>query len=115
MLNGAAFVALGAGWRRIPDAPANTRKWIEARELAGLVALTAFAGVLRLYRLDSQLWVDEVFTLLDYGRAPMGEIFSSFPSKNNHLLYSALGAHVGRACGASRLGPCAFRRLFSAR
>lgn len=100
VLNGAALAALGAAWRRIAGARSGG-PWITRTEVAGLTALMAAAAVLRFYRLDSQLWVDEVFTLLDYGRASMGEIFSSFPSKNNHLLYSALARLSVGAWGES--------------
>jgi 4-amino-4-deoxy-L-arabinose transferase-like glycosyltransferase len=39
------------------------------------------------------LWFDEVLTLLDFVRPPLGEILTSFPSQNQHMLYSVL-AHV---------------------
>lgn len=53
-----------------------------------LAVLALVALALRLYRLDTQLWVDEVFMLLDFGRAPLERIVAMFPSQNQHLLYS---------------------------
>jgi len=50
--------------------------------------LCAVALPLRLYRLDSDLWIDEVFTLVDFARLPVGKILTSFPSQNQHMLYS---------------------------
>ncbi len=60
-------------------------------EWIGVGALTLLALALRLYRIEGQLWVDEVFTLVDFLRAPAAEIITRFPSQNQHLLYSLLG------------------------
>ncbi len=45
---------------------------------------------LRLWRLDSGLWVDEVFTLIDFVRVPFGQIVTSFPSQNQNMFFSVL-------------------------
>ena len=58
-----------------------------------LIILTFIALGLRLWNLNSDLWVDEVFTLLDFARPSFREILTSFPSQNQHLLYSIL-AHT---------------------
>jgi Predicted membrane protein len=58
--------------------------------LTGLIALSIVALVLRLWNLNSDLWVDEVYTLIDFVRKPFGEILTSFPSQNQHMLYSIL-------------------------
>ena len=58
-----------------------------------LIILTFIALGLRLWNLNSDLWVDEVFTLLDFARPSFKEILTSFPSQNQHLLYSIL-AHT---------------------
>ncbi|MBI3664624.1 MAG: glycosyltransferase family 39 protein [Acidobacteria bacterium] len=55
--------------------------------------LSALALALRLWRLSSCLWFDEVLTLLDFARPPLGAIVTSFPLQNQHMLYSIL-AHV---------------------
>lgn len=60
---------------------------------AGLSALSVIALLLRFWNLNSDLWVDEVYTLLNFVRQPIGEILTSFPSQNQHLLYSIL-AHA---------------------
>ncbi len=60
------------------------------RHWSALAALTLVALALRLWRLDSGLWLDEVFTLLDFGRVPLTEVVTMFPSQNQHMLYSVL-------------------------
>ena len=70
--------------RRVERARPQPIEWI------GVGLLTLLALGLRLYRLDTQLWVDEVFTVVDFLRAPAAEIVTRFPSQNQHLLYSLL-------------------------
>ena len=60
------------------------------RHWSVFAALTLVALALRLWRLDSGLWLDEVFTLLDFGRVPLTEVVTMFPSQNQHMLYSVL-------------------------
>jgi hypothetical protein len=55
-----------------------------------MVGLSLLALGLRLPGLDSDLWVDEVLTLTDFVRPSLGEIVTSFPSQNQHMLYSIL-------------------------
>jgi len=67
-------------------------KWV----YLALVILTVLALALRLWHLNTDLWFDEVLTLLDFVRPPLGEVITSFPSKNQHLLFSILAqASVG--------------------
>ena len=57
----------------------------------GVLAALSFIGLaLRLWNLNSDLWIDEVFTLLDFVRKPIGQILTSFPSQNQHMLFSIL-------------------------
>jgi uncharacterized membrane protein len=55
-----------------------------------LIALCAVAVPLRLYRLDTDLWIDEVTTLVQFVRPPLGVTLTSFPSQNQHMLYSLM-------------------------
>jgi hypothetical protein len=70
-----------------------------SRELAGpranLVfgALLCTAALLRWIGIHGDLWLDEVFALVDYLRLPLGQSVTSYPDDNQHLLYSIL-AHV---------------------
>jgi hypothetical protein len=61
--------------------------------VVALIALSLVALALRLWNLNSDLWIDEVFTLLDFVRQPVGQIMTSFPSQNQHMLFSVL-AHI---------------------
>jgi hypothetical protein len=55
-----------------------------------LIGLSVLALALRLWQLDTDLWHDEVGTLLEFARPPLGDILTRFPNQNNHLLYSVL-------------------------
>ncbi|HTL05025.1 MAG TPA: glycosyltransferase family 39 protein [Gemmatimonadales bacterium] len=58
--------------------------------LAGLLVL----GLgLRLYHLGTGLWFDEIETLVEYVRSPLGQILRDYHSNNQHPLYSVL-AHL---------------------
>jgi hypothetical protein len=64
---------------------------IGRRAWLALLALTAVALALRLVRLGTDLWVDELLTFTDFARRPLAEIVTSFPNQNQHMLYSILG------------------------
>ncbi len=110
-------VALAAvGWRRWRR-PSRPRRWsLSPRVSPGLLTvaglLTAIAAALRFHQLGSQLWYDEVLTLVDSVRLPLGEIVSSFPSQNHHMLYSILARLAfdlfGESAWALRLPAAAF-------
>jgi 4-amino-4-deoxy-L-arabinose transferase-like glycosyltransferase len=72
-----------------------------------LALLCGVALALRLWRLDTDLWLDEVFTLTDFLRLPFTEILATFPSQNQHMLYSLLGRAsidlFGESFAAARL------------
>jgi len=72
-----------------------------------LTALSIIALLLRLWHLNSDLWYDELISLLDYFRQPFGQIVTSFASQNQHMFYSIL-AHgaitvFGESAAAVRL------------
>ncbi len=54
---------------------------------AGVLLL---AMLLRVIGLDTDLWMDEVFTLVNIVRLPAGELVTFFPDDNQHLFYSLL-------------------------
>ncbi len=54
-----------------------------------LALLTALAAVLRAIALNQQLWYDEILTLLDSVRQPLGTIVTTY-AQNQHALYSVL-------------------------
>jgi len=55
-----------------------------------LGGLTVIALLLRLYRLELPLWLDEIGTLRDFVRKPVSQILTLFPNQNQHMLYSLL-------------------------
>jgi mannosyltransferase len=59
----------------------------------GLLGILLVAFLIRLYRLNSGLWFDEITTLVNYARLPFIEILTKFDSENQHFLYSIM-AHV---------------------
>lgn len=65
------------------------------REVPGaylwLALLCVIGLALRLYELGTCLWIDEMFTLVDFLRKPLPQIVTMFPSQNQHMLYSVLG------------------------
>lgn len=68
---------------------------------AALIILSIIALSLRLWRLESDLWVDEVFTLLDFVRLPIGEIITRFPNQNQHMLFSIMSHASMSTLGSS--------------
>lgn len=77
-----------------------------------LIALSIVALSLRLWHLNSDLWYDELISLLDYFRPPLGQIVTSFASQNQHMFYSILAhgsiAVFGESAGAVRLPSVVF-------
>lgn len=58
--------------------------------LIALALLTALAAILRFYGLDSQLWYDEIKTVLESVRPPLAQTLTDFPSNNDHPFFSLL-------------------------
>ncbi len=70
-------------------------------EQALVVGLILLAGALRLHDLGDQIWFDEIDTLVHYVRKPLGYVFTTFDSQNQHLLYSILARLCVVAFGES--------------
>lgn len=95
-----ALLLLGAAvlYRPQPSLPAVPRTrpavwWT-------LVGLSIIALALRLWRLDTGLWLDEVHTMVDYANVPLTEVITRFgASKNQHILYSLLAHFSMRLFG----------------
>jgi hypothetical protein len=64
-----------------------------------VTAATLLAGVLRLYGLNSDLWIDEIKTVLDYLDVSPFHILVTYTSSNNHLLNTLLVQGMVRAVG----------------
>lgn len=57
---------------------------------ATVAALTLLGTLLRAKGLDSGLWFDEIVTLVESVRPPLGQVVTAFPGNNNHPFYSLL-------------------------
>ena len=87
---------------RIPDS------WNTFKNFSiSVYVLLGLALVLRLIGLNSDLWIDEVITLVSFVRLPAGEIITNFTSDNQHLLVSLLShasvSFFGESAWAIRL------------
>ena len=89
----AAALAVAAFLRHRPASPASPAVQSSRPVWLTVILLTAAGLILRLWRLDSCLWLDEVLTIVEFARRPFVEIVTSFPNQNQHMLYSAL-AHA---------------------
>lgn len=98
IFHGIVLIGVGLAWKTLTKQPAETDSTDSMQEDARisrttwifLIALSIVAFVLRLWNLNSDLWVDEVFTLIDIVRLPFGEIVTSFSSQNQHMLFSVM-------------------------
>ncbi len=55
-----------------------------------MTAVTVLALVLRLFHLDSELWLDEITTIFFFSPMPTLHVLTGFVSANNHLLNTLL-------------------------
>jgi mannosyltransferase len=105
--HGTVAIIAGLRWK---NGEGKRISWLEGTSSLGWVVvgvLTAVGLGLRLWRLDSSLWLDEVLTATYFVRPPLGEIVSSFPFQNQHLLYSiaarAMVSLFGETAAALRI------------
>lgn len=94
-------IAVVALQRWLPRKPA--RPSAPTGNLLPVVALLAVGLVLRLPGLGDGLWYDEIQTLVDYVRQPIGLLVTTFDSTNQHLLYSVSARIVTVIAGESAL------------
>jgi mannosyltransferase len=85
--------------RRVEGLNDDTSRWLPASWTAtalGLGLMIMAGLILRLIRLDSCLWLDEVLTMVRFAQVPLGTVVTTFPDQNQHMLYSIL-AHLSLA------------------
>jgi hypothetical protein len=92
---GLLVAILGRIYRRTEKTPSEQHlRATQGKPAAGILAgILLAASALRLYKLNSGLWLDEITTLVVYARTPFGELISTYVSENQHFLYSIL-AHL---------------------
>ena len=112
----AAYILVGVrnAWWSAP-AEATMADRLAPAERWGLAGLLGATLALRLWALGDGLWVDEVSTLVNYVRRPLGEIIATYDSNNQHALFSVL-AHLsvgvfGESAWALRLPAAIFGTL----
>jgi hypothetical protein len=74
-------------WRITTTAPPRPDR---SREYLVLALITVLGAALRLYRLDTDLWIDEIGSLEYAMSVTVGELFRTFSSPNQHLVNSLL-------------------------
>jgi len=79
-------------WRIATELSPETHRGREAvtREYVVLALITLLAAVLRIYRLDSDLWIDEIGSFQYATSVTVGELLRTFSSPNQHLMNSLL-------------------------
>lgn len=100
VLEGLALMALSVtSWRFTQLVPAiltsskadKDREAISSKNAVWfLTAITVLALVLRLIQIGSDLWLDEITTVVDYSRLPLLQVFGGYLNFNNHLLNTLL-------------------------
>lgn len=82
------------------------------RDTVLIAVITGLALILRLWQINSDLWMDEIITIVQYMRQSPFEASTTFNSANQHLLNSVLGSvsiHVfGESIWAVRLSALLF-------
>jgi len=73
-----------------PSRPEEADDLSPGAAMAALAAITALAVVLRSISLSSDLWIDEITTIVDYRDTPSLQVIGSYLRSNNHLLNTLL-------------------------
>ncbi len=60
-------------------------------QTVSIILIAAF--ILRIISLNSDLWIDEVFTVVNYVRLPIGQIVTDYSTDNQHIFFSVL-SHI---------------------
>src|SRR5947207_13390770 len=84
-------------WRRIPGdellaayRPQPSSDLSRSQALIAVAIITLIAIVLRSYRVGSDLWLDEITPIVDYGHIPAVQLLGSYLRTNSHLLNTLL-------------------------
>jgi 4-amino-4-deoxy-L-arabinose transferase-like glycosyltransferase len=85
---------------------------VSKREIQTLGFILVAGALLRAVGLNSQLWFDEIATLVEFVRQPFAAILSDYSSLNNHMFYTlqakAATALFGEASWSLRLPAALF-------
>ena len=73
--------------RKPDDVPDDLTR---SNALSLLVVITLIAIALRAYHIGSDLWLDEITPIVDYGHMPFAQVLGTYLRTNNHLLNTLL-------------------------
>jgi hypothetical protein len=91
LLNGLAIIFAGRMLASGSETPQDRDAARHSPRMAvGLAAILVAALLLRLYRLDHGIWVDEILAWVKYMHLSLGEIVTTYDDQNNHLLFTLL-------------------------
>lgn len=89
-LHGLGLIWVGSTRDRIGERFLVDRQPVD-RSAWGIIAVILLVALgLRIWRLNTQLWLDEIATAVNYVRTGPGHILSIYDSQNHHILYSFL-------------------------
>ncbi|HUQ19397.1 MAG TPA: glycosyltransferase family 39 protein [Gemmatimonadaceae bacterium] len=80
------YKALAPSERLTLKASEPTRDLSRSAAAASVVVIAFIAAFLRFYHLGSDLWLDEITPVVDYGHMPWVQVMGSYLRTNNHLL-----------------------------
>ena len=89
--------------RRLPEAPAPdpVRVTADTASIWIVAGLLAVALALRVYRLDTELWMDEIFLRARYAPLEFRQLLSTYDSQNHQPFYSLLARFSFLVAGGS--------------
>ena len=82
-------------------APSTSAANLEKTPWGWLTAVIAVALILRLIQLNSDLWYDEVVTLVESVRLPFDQLLMTYTSPNNHILFTIFAKFCTNLFGES--------------
>ncbi len=102
-IHGVLLIVLAVVRRHMPVRPPRKVAHVRTGRAVWIAmgAMTVAALALRLWKLDTCLWLDEILTAVDFARPSVGHIVTSFPNQNQNMLYSLLAHASQRIFGES--------------
>lgn len=95
------FVSMEPATRPPLPGPPVSDGWDVSPRVAAhaLIAITALALALRLIGINTDLWIDEVAPMMEYGAYSVMEVLTTFTRSSNHLLNTLLVKAVTAVAG----------------
>ncbi|MEO8376271.1 MAG: glycosyltransferase family 39 protein [Candidatus Sumerlaeota bacterium] len=74
----------------IPEADSKDYDISPPQAMAGIALITLLAFVLRAYKMNTDLWLDEINPIVAYRNVPLLEVFTTYLLAGNHQLHTFL-------------------------